>query len=117
MNFLLAIKNDDNESRNVLEIGCKIAKGFSADLTICYVGKKSKALIEGEVNLARKSLAEWNIHHPGLEILGWAFDILKDKGFIDEAEFNVENLVEENQRIRMILPRTSNYQIQKSFLQ
>ena len=62
MKFLLAIKNIDDESKNILEIGCKIAEGFSADLTICYVGKKSKALIEGDVSLARKSLTEWNIY-------------------------------------------------------
>ena len=81
MKFLIAIKDKENESRNVLEIGCKIAAGFSADLTICYVGKKSKALIEGDVNLARQSMAEWNIYHPGLDVLTWAFNILKGKGF------------------------------------
>ena len=48
MKFLIAIKNISDESKNILEIGCKIAEGFSADLTICYVGKKSKALIEGD---------------------------------------------------------------------
>ncbi|SVD72058.1 uncharacterized protein METZ01_LOCUS424912, partial [marine metagenome] len=74
MKFLIALKNIDSKSKNILEIGCKIAKGFSADLTICYVGKKSQALIEGEVNLARKSLEEWNIYHPGLEVLEWAFN-------------------------------------------
>ena len=94
MKFLIAIKNKENESRNVLEIGCKIAEGFSADLTICYVGDKSQAIIEGDVNLARRSLAEWNIYHPGLEILEWAFNILKRKGFADDVEFNVENLIE-----------------------
>ena len=109
MKFLIAIKNKENESRNVLEIGCKIAEGFSADLTICYVGKKSQALIEGDVNLARKSLAEWNIYHPGLEVLEWAFNILKGKDFTGDAKFNVENLVEDNNgRIRMVLPKTNN---------
>ena len=111
MKFLIAIKNKKNEARNVLEIGCKIAEGFSADLTICYVGKKSQALIEGDVNLARKSLAEWNIYHPGLEVLEWAFDILKSKGFAGEAEFNVENLVENSERIHMVLPKAKEYQI------
>ena len=111
MKFLLAIKNIDDESKNILEIGCKIAEGFSADLTICYVGKKSKALIEGDVSLARKSLIEWNIYHPGLEVLEWAFNFLKEKGFAEEAEFNVENLVENNERIHMVLPKTIDYQI------
>ena len=111
MKFLIAIKNKENESRNVLEIGCKIAEGFSADLTICYVGKKSQALIEGDVNLARKSLSEWNIYHPGLEVLEWAFDILKSKEFVGDVEFNVENLLENSERIRMVLPKTKDYQI------
>ena len=111
MKFLIAIKDKENESRNVLEIGCKIAEGFSADLTICYVGKKSKAIIEGDVNLARKSMAEWNIYHPGLDVLEWAFNILKGKGFAGDVEFNVEHLVENSGRIHMILPKAKDYQI------
>ena len=111
MKFLLAIRNTEDESKNILDIGCKIAEGFSADLTICFVGKKSKALIEGDVNLARQSLAEWNIYHPGLEILEWAFNVLKDKGFVENTDFDIQNLVEEDGRIRMVLPKTSNHQI------
>ena len=68
MKFLIAIKDKNNESKNVLDIACRIAEGFSADFTICYVGKKSKSLIEGDVNLARLSMSEWNIYHPGLEV-------------------------------------------------
>ena len=111
MKFLIAIKNTKDDSKNILDIGCKIAEGFSADLTICYVGKQSKTLIEGDVNLARLSMAEWNIYHPGLEVLEWAFNILKEKGFALETKFDVENLVEDNGRIRMVLPETTDYQI------
>ena len=111
MKFLIAIKNTNKESKNILEIGCKIAEGFSADLTICYIGKQSKALIEGDVNLAWKTLSEWNIHHPGLEVLEWAFNFLKQKGFAPESNFDIENLVEEKGRIRMVLPKTNDYQI------
>ena len=111
MKFLIALKNTKAESKNILEIGCKIAEGFSADLTICFVGKKSKALIEGDVNLARQSLAEWNIYHPGLEVLEWAFNILKEKGIAPDTEFDVQNLVEDKGWIRMVLPKTTDYQI------
>ena len=111
MKFLIPIKNKEQESKNILEIGCKIAEGFSADLTICYIGKKSQAIIEGDVNLARRSLAEWNIYHPGLEVLEWAFNILKGKSFTGDAEFNVDNLVENSGRIHMVLSNTKNYQI------
>jgi len=111
MKFLIAIKNISDESKNILEIGCKIAEGFSADLTICYVGIKSKALIEGDVNLARLSMVEWNIYHPGVDVLKWAFNILQEKGFAPESTFDVQNLVEDKERIRMVLPKTTNYQI------
>ena len=111
MKFLIAIKNTTDESKNILEIGCKIAEGFSADLTICYIGKQSRALIEGDVNLARQTLSEWNIYHPGLEVLEWAFKILKERGFAPDSEFNIENLVEDKGRIRMVIPKTTNYQI------
>jgi nucleotide-binding universal stress UspA family protein len=111
MKFLIAIKNTNDESKNILEIGCKIAEGFSADLTICYVGKQSRALIEGDVNLTRLSMEEWNIYHPGLEILEWAFNILNEKGFAQDTTFDVQNLVEDKERIRMVLPKTTDYQI------
>ena len=111
MKFLIALKNTNNESKNILEIGCKIAEGFSADLTICYIGKQSRALIEGDVNLARLSMAEWNIYHPGLDVLEWAFNILKEKGFAPDTTFDVQNLVEDKDRIRMVLPKTTDYQI------
>ena len=111
MKFLIAIKNTNDESKNILEIGCKIAEGFSADLTICYVGKQSQALIEGDVNLARLSMTEWNIFHPGLEVLEWAFNILKEKGFAPETSFDTKKLVEDKERIRMVLPKTTDYQI------
>ena len=111
MKFLIALKNTTDESKNILEIGCKIAEGFSADLTICYIGKQSRALIEGDVNLARQTLSEWNIYHPGLEVLEWAFKILKERGFAPDSEFNIENLVEDKGRIRMVIPKTTNYQI------
>ena len=111
MKFLIALKNTTDESKNILEIGCKIAEGFSADLTICYIGKQSRALIEGDINLARQTLSEWNIYHPGLEVLEWAFKILKDKGFAPDSEFNIENIVEDKGRIRMVIPKTTNYQI------
>ena len=111
MKFLIAIKDKNNESKNVLDIACRIAEGFSADFTICYVGKKSQAILENDLALTRQSLADWNIYHPGLEVLEWAFYYLKERGFAKNINFSIENLIEQNGRVRMALPKEKNYQI------
>ena len=36
---------------------------------------------------------------------------MKENGFAPETEFDVKNLVEENGRIRMVLPKTTDYKI------
>ena len=87
MKFLIAIKDKNNESKDVLDIACRIAEGFSADFTICYVGKKSQAILENDLALTRQSLADWNIYHPGLEVLEWAFCYLKERGFAKNIDF------------------------------
>lgn len=113
MRFLIAIKDTTPESKNILNIGVKIANGFSADLSVIYVGKKSSAIIEGDVALARRSLSEWNIHHPGIETLKWAFESIKEFGFLNDqfTEFDASNLIEESGRIRMVLPQSSGEKI------
>ena len=113
MKFLIAIKDQTYNSKNILEIGSRIAEAFSADLTIIYIGKKSRAMIEGDVNLTRKSLEEWNIYHPGLEILEWAFNMLKKLGFNEEKEslFSPKDIVEDKGRIRIVLSKSKNTKI------
>ncbi|NQU68481.1 MAG: universal stress protein [Candidatus Marinimicrobia bacterium] len=113
MRFLIAIKDTTPESKNILHIGVKIANGFGADLSVIFVGKKSSAIIEGDVALARLSLSEWHIYHPGLEILKWAFESIKEFGFLsnDHTEFDPANLIEESGRIRMVLPQSSGEKI------
>jgi len=113
MRFLIAIKDTTPESKNILHIGVKIANGLSADLSVIFVGKKSGAFIEGDVALARQSLAEWNIHHPGIEVLKWAFESIKEFGFLNDeyTAFDPSNLIEESGRIRMVLPQSSGEKI------
>jgi nucleotide-binding universal stress UspA family protein len=113
MKLLIAIKDTSEESRNILNIGATIAKGISADLSLIYVGKKSSALLEGDVSMARRSLAEWNILHPGLEILEWAYKTILEMGFATSVEggFDPKNLIEEKRRIRMVLPQSSGNKI------
>ena len=110
MRFLVAIKDTSKASKNILQIAVKIARGFRADISVIYIGRKSKDIIASEVDLARKSLAEWNIYHPGLEVLEWAYYALNELDFLpkNEIEFKPENLVEDKNRIRIVLPHTSS---------
>ncbi|MEE9166180.1 MAG: universal stress protein [Candidatus Neomarinimicrobiota bacterium] len=107
MKFLVGIGSKEY-SEPTLNIGSRIAKSFGADLSVVYVGPKPKQIHEGRINLVRDALANWEIYHPGIEILKWAFDYLHDSSFLEEKEeidvFHPENMVEEKGRFRMVLP-------------
>jgi len=110
MNFLIIIKDTSEQSKNILQIGAKIANAFSANLSIIHVGKKSKALIEGEVNLARITMGEWNILHPGIEVLNWAYETLRkfDTIKIDsDIALKPEDYMNHTKRIILSLPQSS----------
>ena len=105
MKFLLAIGSKEY-SEPTLTIGSQIAKSFNADLSIVYVGEKPKQLYEGRISLVRDTLARWEIYHPGIEVLKWAFEFLRNSGYLEESEgngFHPENIVQERNRFRMVL--------------
>ncbi len=113
MRFLIPVKDTTEESKNLLRIGVDIAHGFSADISVIYVGQRPRGIIANEVALARRSLAEWNIFHPGISVLQWAFNAIRDFGFLGEniPDFDPSDLVEEKDRVRMILPDVSGEKI------
>lgn len=107
MKFLLGIGSKEF-SEPTLNIGSRIAKSFDASLSIVYVGEKPRQVFEDRVKLARDALANWEIYHPGIEVLKWAFEYLHDSSFLEEKEeidvFRPENMVEEKGWFRMVLP-------------
>lgn len=115
MNFLIIIKDSSERSKNILQLGSKIANAFSANLSIIHVGKKSNALIEGEVNLARITMGEWNILHPGIEVLNWAYETLKEFDTIKidpETNLTPEDYVNHTKRITLSLPQSSGRDVE-----
>ena len=115
MKFLLAI-GSKQYSGPTLKLGAEIAQVFGAELNIVYVGPKTKGIQDGPLDLARTSLSHWNIHHPGLEVLEWAFNELKkicpDHADLRQAEFDPKNIVEEGNRFKVILPATQGCRVQ-----
>lgn len=115
MNFLITIKDTSQQSKNILQIGAKIANAFSANLSIVHVGKKSKAMIEGDVNLARITMGEWNILHPGVEVLNWAYEALKELNTIEidpDAKLKPENYINHTKRITLNIPQSSGQNVE-----
>ncbi|MFQ6608548.1 MAG: universal stress protein [Fidelibacterota bacterium] len=105
MKFLLAVGSKEY-SEPTLDIGSRIARTFAADLSVVYVGTKPKEMFAGRVNLVFDSMAKWKIYHPGIDILHWAFDYLNSSGYLESKQtngFNLENVVPENDYIRIIL--------------
>tara|TARA_A100001037_G_scaffold93901_1_gene85439 strand:+ start:4342 stop:5226 length:885 start_codon:yes stop_codon:yes gene_type:complete len=113
MKFLLAIGSKDF-SGDTLHIGSQIALAFSAHLSIVYVGSKPKDLYLNRVKQAQENLEKWEIYHPGIDVLKWAFNKLKDTGFIkskNSNDFNPANILESSGRYKMILPSTYGQKI------
>ncbi len=113
MKFLLAVSSEEY-SGPTLRMGSQIAKSFDALLNVIYVGPKPKELFAGRVSLARDSLAKWEIYHPGIEVLRWAFKDLQSSGYLEDAGengFNPLNMVEEKDRFRLVLPGSYGQEI------
>lgn len=114
MKFLLGIGGTEF-SEPTLNIGSRIARSFDADLSIVYVGTKPKQMFEDRVHLARDALAKWEIYHPGVEVLKWAYGHLQKSGYLAKEEgadyFRPENMVEERGRFRMVLPAASGREV------
>ena len=115
MKFLLAISGTEY-SGPTLKLGAQIAEAFNAELNIVYVGPKTKSFQEGPLDLARTSMSHWNIHHPGIEVLQWAFDEIKkiypENEDLNQTYFDPKNIMEEGNRFKVILPAIEGCNIQ-----
>lgn len=116
MRFLVAVRSSTYSERT-LQIGSAVANAFSADLSVVYVGDRPRELVASGVKLASDALLNWDINHPGVEVLRWAYSRLQDWGFIDPSieQFDPTNLVEERDQIRVILPHVSGEKIRLIF--
>jgi len=115
MKFLLAISSS-MYSGPTLKVGALIAQAFGAELNVVYVGKKPKEIHEGPLDLTRSNLSKWNIYHPGIDILEWAFKELKqicpDNDELNDAEFNPDHIKQEHNRFKIILPNSKGCNVQ-----
>lgn len=100
-----------------MQIGSAVANAFSADLSVVYVGDRPKDLLSGGVKLAGNALLNWEINHPGVDVLRWAYRRLQDWNFIDPSleQFDPTNLVADADRIRVILPHVHGEKIRLIF--
>jgi len=65
------------------------------------------------VTLSRDAMLSWDIHHPGVEVLRWAYERLQEYEFVDpgEAPIDPNNLVADANRIRVVVPHTHGEKI------
>ncbi len=112
MRFLVAISSTVYSERT-LKIGSALANAFSADLSVVYVGEPPNALLEGGVSLSRDAMLNWDIHHPGVEVLRWAYKRLQEYEFVDPEEPSIDpnDLVADADRIRVVVPHTHGEKI------
>jgi len=107
LKFLTAVSSAEY-SKPTLKMGALIASVFNACHGVVYVGEKPSEFHGSSVNLTRQNLDNWNIIHPGLEVLEWALKELQkwqpDNENLARIQFNPDHIHEEDGRIRVILP-------------
>jgi len=107
LKFLTAVSSAEY-SKSTLKLGSLIASVFDASLGVVYVGEKASEFHGSSVNLTRQNLTDWNIIHPGLEVLEWALQELKkmnpDNKALAKIQFNPDHVYEEDGRVRVIMP-------------
>ncbi len=107
LKFLTAVSSAEY-SKPTLKMGALIASVFDASHGVVYVGGKASEFHGSSVNLTRQNLDNWNIIHPGLEVLEWALDELKkmspDNKDLAKIQFNSDHVYEEDGRVRVMLP-------------
>ncbi|MED5475301.1 MAG: universal stress protein [Candidatus Neomarinimicrobiota bacterium] len=113
MKLLLCINEKSEVTQNILMLTIKLVEAFKADLNIIVVGRKPSSYMDSEISITQQSLADWNLYHPGIDLLYWAFNKIIESGYISENPnvFQPDNFIEENNRIRIVLPHSSGSKV------
>ncbi len=115
LRFLTAVSSSEY-SGPTLKMGSLIASVFDAHLGVVYVGDKANEFHGGAVNLTRHNLENWDIIHPGLEVLKWALGELKrfnpNNAGLARIQFNADHIFEEDGRIKVILPEEKGCRVE-----
>jgi len=115
LKFLTAVSSVEY-SKSTLKLGSLIASVFDASLGVVYVGEKANEFHGSSVNLTRHNLDNWNIIHPGLEVLEWALNELKklnpDNKDLAKIRFNPDHVYEEDGRVLVILPNENGSRVE-----
>ena len=77
MKFLIGIGSTEY-SKETITFGGRIAVAFGADLSVLYVTAPPSATTQTEVSLSRAKLSEWDIEPPGIQVLRFAREVLRD---------------------------------------
>jgi len=105
--FLLAVGSKEY-SQGTLELGTQVAQAFEAELSVIYVGEKVRGISEAEMLITRAALAKWEIYHPGVEVLQWAYQELLRHGCLDVPQdvevFSAEDLAYEQGHFKVVVP-------------
>lgn len=85
MKFLLCIGGGEM-SHDTIATGGKIAAAFHSDLSVLYVEAKKAGSMTGFLDMSRMKLSEWEIELPGVKVLQYAEQVLKDMNLLEVDE-------------------------------
>ncbi len=113
LRILIAIGSQEY-SEHTLKTGAILADRLKANLTVCYVGEKPRERGDFGMKILHDSMANWQIFHPGLEVLRWAYEKIQEWGFGGETTCSMDpaHTIVESGRILAIVPGARNGKIE-----
>ena len=70
------------ESRQTLTFAVRVVKALGGEVTVLYVAPPLPHSIREEVLLSQQKLAEWEMELPGMDVLRYARELLREAGVL-----------------------------------
>jgi nucleotide-binding universal stress UspA family protein len=81
LRFLVCVGGGE-ESTETLNFAVRVVKALGGDVSILYVSRPVPQSVRDEVLLSQQKLAEWETDLPGISVLRYARDLLREAGML-----------------------------------
>lgn len=81
LRFLVCV-GGEQESTDTLRFAVRVVKALGGDVSVLYVARPIPQAMRDEVLMSQEKLGEWEAELPGIAVLRYARDLLRDAGLL-----------------------------------